>query len=72
MRTACRAFGDIGLTGSGASMPDAAAMRVIADHGAITGCIILVMIMQLVETTIASVALRSFQGSISVKSDRTS
>ena len=48
----------------------APAVPVIANRGAITACVILAVIMQALDTTIANVALPYIQGSVSASSDQ--
>jgi DHA2 family multidrug resistance protein len=47
-----------------------AAMTVVANRGAITACVILAVIMQALDTTIANVALPYIEGSVSASSDQ--
>jgi DHA2 family multidrug resistance protein len=51
-------------------MPDVAAAPKVANRGAITACVILAVIMQALDTTIANVALPYIQGSVSASSDQ--
>src|SRR5947209_850297 len=57
-----------GLTATGRSMAEAA--EPVANRGAITACVILAVIMQALDTTIANVALPYIQGSVSASSDQ--
>ncbi len=55
-------------TGHAVAVPGAA--PVIANRGAITACVILAVIMQALDTTIANVALPYIQGSVSASADQ--
>ena len=50
--------------------PAATVTTVVANRGAITACVILAVIMQALDTTIANVALPYIQGSVSASSDQ--
>ena len=50
--------------------PAAAAFEPVANRGAITACVILAVIMQALDTTIANVALPFIQGSVSASADQ--
>ncbi len=51
-------------------MADAVARPVVANRGAITACVILAVIMQALDTTIANVALPYIQGSVAASADQ--
>ncbi|MDX8525403.1 DHA2 family efflux MFS transporter permease subunit [Mesorhizobium sp. MSK_1335] len=51
-------------------MTTASATGVVANRGAITACVILAVIMQALDTTIANVALPYIQGSVSASADQ--
>jgi DHA2 family multidrug resistance protein len=51
-------------------MAEAAARPVVAHRGAITACVILAVIMQALDTTIANVALPYIQGSVAASADQ--
>src|SRR5271170_2436277 len=53
-----------------ADLPTSAKMPRVANRGAITACVILAVIMQALDTTIANVALPYIQGSVSASSDQ--
>ena len=55
---------------SGAAAPSAEAFKVVANRGMITACVILAVIMQALDTTIANVALPYIQGSVSASADQ--
>jgi DHA2 family multidrug resistance protein len=52
------------------AVADAAARPVVANRGAITACVILAVIMQALDTTIANVALPYIQGSVAASADQ--
>src|ERR1700748_632044 len=68
MRAACRASSPAGgrpaMADAGQDTP------VVAHRGAITACVILAVIMQALDTTIANVALPYMQGSVSASADQ--
>src|ERR1700712_3501489 len=51
-------------------MSDAVAFVKVANRGAITACVILAVVMQALDTTIANVALPYIQGSVSASADQ--
>ena len=68
-RTACRTPCNACSIAFGRSVAEAASPAV-ANRGAITACVILAVIMQALDTTIANVALPYIQGSVSASSDQ--
>ncbi len=53
-----------------ANVPDPGAVGPVANRGAITACVILSVIMQALDTTIANVALPYIQGSVAASADQ--
>src|SRR3954464_6371185 len=69
-RAVCRASSRAGSEEPRAAMADAPSRPKVANRGAITACVILAVIMQALDTTIANVALPYIQGSVSASADQ--
>src|ERR1700749_4642532 len=68
MRAACQASSPVG--GRPAMADEGRDTPIVANRGAITACVILAVIMQALDTTIANVALPYIQGSVSASQDQ--
>src|SRR3954468_16492553 len=66
----CRASSRAGSDTPRAAMAEGASGPKVANRGAITACVILAVIMQALDTTIANVALPYIQGSVSASADQ--
>src|ERR1700712_5847520 len=74
MPAACRILSPISRAAQAARIMSSASAAggtpVVANRGAITACVILAVIMQALDTTIANVALPYIQGSVSASQDQ--
>src|SRR6201986_4172585 len=68
MRAACQASSPVG--GRPAMADEGRDTPLVANRGAITACVILAVIMQALDTTIANVALPYIEGSVSASADQ--
>src|SRR5947209_10690922 len=70
MRAGCRPSSLAGTDTPRPAMAEATSGTMVANRGAITACVILAVIMQALDTTIANVALPYIQGSVSASADQ--
>src|SRR5947209_2489662 len=70
MRAGCRPSSLAGTDTPRPAMAEATSGTMVANRGAITACVILAVIMQALDTTIANVALPYIQGSVAASQDQ--